>query len=559
MEYTIVQISPGVWELRAADGTVVESFTGDDDEQLRDQALMRLSVELGGLRQLAVAAGTVTDEGGLLPETWEGDIAFSVDLPGGRDFTGCAWSWRDPDAVVVPLMDLTETSEWGHLGAQLAGFATEFSLSGGTVHARGRFYNIEAGVGLRDRMAAGPPIGVSVDPTENISTEFHEECTETDDDGFCVAADYSLVFTAYEIGALTACPVAGFENAAVTIVRAGRQVAIAPIRMHVFPDGLLTPASADTAAPVRAALSIPRRPPRSYFEVPEPQLGEEWLDGLMGDEVLAVQVDMEGNEVAHAVPLTIRDDGLIFASLTWWGQCHTGNPWGPGACASARPSRNGYADFLTGETICADGTRIATGVLTVGCEHSSEMSAGGVRDHLAHAGMGWADVTIRDGVYGPWLSGALRPDLTEQQVDLVRRLALSGEWAGELGGVLSVNQGGLPIQRANRLAASALGAGHAIPAAIRAAKSNGGELERLVGGNIVRTCPECQQRRLAARVQHGASSVSREEFARALGVLDKIERRTRHLAGEAGDRALATIVGDVDPQHVVAAVGKGAK
>lgn len=552
MEYTIVQTSPGCWELRAADGTVVATFTGDDDEQMRDQALARLSGELTALTQLAAAqapaagGGDAYAEDGLLPETWAGDIAFSVELPGGRDFTNCAWSWRDPAAVVMPLMDMTETSEYGHLGAVLAGFATDFSLSGGTVHASGRFYNNEAGVALRDRMAAGPPIGVSVDPTENVSAEYHEECTETDDDGFCTAMDWGVEFTAYEIGALTACPVPGFEAAAVTIVRAGRTIPIAPVRMHIFAQGALEPAVNEGPAIVRAALNIPARPPRSYFELPEPQIGEPWADGLAGDDVLVAQRDEAGNEVARAVPLTVDEDGgRIYGHLTWWGQCHTGNPWGPGACASVQPSRNGYAGFLTGDTVCDDGTRVATGVLTVGCEHSDAMQAQGVRDHLAHAGMGWADVTITDGVYGPWLSGALRPNLTASQVDLLRRLALSGEWVTDgLGGILSVNQGGLPIQRVQRLAASALGADHGtIPQAVRASSLAGGEIQRLIGGNIVRACPDCEQRRLAAG-RPGSVAVSAVEFQRALGMLAMLERRTRHLTGAAGDDAMAAISGN---------------
>lgn len=539
MEYTIVQVSPGVWELRAVDGTVVERFTGDDDEVLRDLALARLSVELTGLVELAAAvddAMAVSDTDGLLPEAWTGEIAFSVLLPGGRDFTGCAWSWRDPTNAVVPLMLMTETSEYGHLGAILAGFVEEFTLSGGTVSARGRFYDSDAGRQFRDMLSAGPPYGVSVDPTENIDVDFHEECLETDDDGFCVSFDFRLEFLAYEIGAVTGAPVAGFENAAIALeapVRAAGGQIVRPARFQVFPTAALT--ATDTAAPVRAALSIPSRPPAAWLTLAEPVVGHEWLDGLDGADVLVAQFDSDGNEVARACPITIRDDGLVYGHLTWWGQCHVGNPWGPGACASAGPSRNGYADFMTGGTMTAEGTTIPTGVLTVGCEHSTAMDAAGVRDALAHAGMGWAAVSIIDGEHGPWLRGVLHPEVSAAQVELLRRLSLSGEWVGELGGILAVNRTGLPVQRA--LAASAFG-GRTIPTAIRASAMRHGTVARLVGGNIVRACPECEERRRLTAAQR-AGGISVEEWHRAMGMLAVLERRTRHLNVDAARAALA--------------------
>jgi hypothetical protein len=224
--------------------------------------------------------------------------------------------------------------------------------------------------------------------------------------------------------------------------------------------------------------------------------------------------------------LTITDEGLVYTHLTYWGECHVADPWGPGVCASASRSSTGYRDFLTGVTTCDDGTNVPSGVLTVGCEHSSAFDAPGVRDHLAHSGMGWADVHIVDGVYGPWVCGTLKPTITEAQVRLLRSLSLSGEWLGELAGVLAVNTPGLPIQRA--LAASALGPDRHVANAVLRSSAHGGKVTKLVGSNIVRRCPECAKR--AQMAGGGDALAGAKAFNKVLGVLEVLERRTRHLA-----------------------------
>jgi hypothetical protein len=281
-------------------------------------------------------------------------------------------------------------------------------------------------------------------------------------------------------------------------------------------------------------LSIPTAPPREWLTLAEPQPGVPFLDGD-GDDVLVEQLDRNGNVVALACPLQLRDDGLVYGHLTYKGQCHIGEPWGQGICASAPLSANGYADFHTGHVVCADGTDIPTGVLTVGCEHSDAFDAQGVRDHLAHAGMSWANVHVTDGEYGPWLCGVLRPDLTEAQVRLLRGLSLSGEWVGELAGILAVNAPGLPVQRA--LAASAFG-GRAIAPAVLRSSARGGRLAKLVGGNLIRRCPECEQRRLATDV---TPDMLLGELRAVRQLLSTVARRTRHLVGDEAEAVRASL------------------
>lgn len=525
MEYTIIQTGEHTWELRAADGSVVDTFTDKGDRNGYDLALGSLGTRI---RDDLAAAPPAADDGSgdedesptLLPERWTSvdGIAFSVETGDGRDFSACAWSWRDPAAVVVPFMDMVETTEFGHLGAMLAGFVEEFSVSGGVVSASGRFYNNETGVGLRDRMAAGPPIGVSCDPTSNVTVEFHDECTAWDDDGFCDAYDYRLEFLAYEIGGLTACPIPAFENAAVTL---------------------------DSAQQLAASASVhaPADPPRAWMMLAEPRLGAPFLDG-MGDDYLVEQIEQKtGEQAGWAVPLTLLDSGQLFGHLTYWTQCHVAEPWGRGVCAAAQRAKDAYRGFMSGTTHCDDGSEIASGVLTVGCEHSAAMDVAGVQDHLAHAGLGWARVRIVDGEYGPWISGVVNDDLTDAQIRLLRALTPSGEWpsAGVLAGIVSVNSGGLPIQR---LAASA-GMGERVAVAQLRIRTKDGEIERMIGSNLVRRCPECEERRRSALASNGArdgfSARDRrmlEQLSHRVGVLDQ---RTAHLTPAAVDALRAEL------------------
>lgn len=503
MGYSIHQIDPTTWQLR----------DGDKPVGTFEDGVGRTGYDLA-VGVLAEMAATGTD--GLLPQGFVSpSLALSEKLPGGRDFTTTQWSWRDPSASLVPMM--FQTKNEGHDGADLVGFFTELGMDGTTVTGRGRFYDTEMGRQARDVLLDGRPFGVSVDPSEKLDVEIVEAF-----DG-----EMSAVFHAYEVAGATMHPFQGFDGAQVLLDEAPNEAV--PMR-----------ASAPSGAPSRALMMRP-----------EPPIDE-----------LTEQVDKAGNVLGMAYPLTItdvQDDGYryAYAHLTYWGQCHTGNPWGPSMCASASPSETGYADFHAGEVACDDGTKIATGRLVVGCEHSDAMDVAGVRDHLAHAGMGWASAHVVDGEFGPWMCAVLDPTLTEQQIALLRSLSLSGEWVGELGGILAVNASGLPVQR-SRLAASGFppyimrpgesaktvheGRDFEIPVAVLRASVTGGQLTKLVGANIVRACPECEQRRLAASADPMPAILA--DLVRTVRAIDV---RTQHLKEPAAEAMIARLAASAKP------------
>lgn len=529
MRYTIRPNDDGTFTLASLDGDVLVAIGAP--HATFDDAVAALGGVLTA-RRLEVAEDTdaggdddVATGDGLLPDIWTdgGGIAFTELLPGGRDFTQCVWSWRDPAVSLLPLMYQNQTA-WGHDGAELAGFIETLTQSGGTVHATGRFYDNVVGEAARDLLLDGRRFGVSVDPSEDVEVAF--QCTEVDDDGWCV--DGVDQFLAYEIAGLTMTPFPAFEEAAIIL------------------QAPATPAAAPGVAPAQAvdvpvehvvvvAAAVPTRPPAEWLTLQEPQLGQPFL-GTLGDEFLVDQGDG-----SLACPLTIEDSGQVFGNLARWGQCHVGYP---GMCVTPPESAAAYAHFHVGQLVCADGTRIASGALVVGCEHAPEgLDAWQARDHYAHAGNGWADGRMSTGKYGPWFAGALRPGVTEEQLRVLRALTLSGDWrrigtALELIAALTVNTPGFPIARE-----AVTASGYAITGAtpMPSGRIKNGEQQSLVAAGLVARCADCQKRREQARAAQFRPAEPDKRIDEVLRLTRQLDLRTRHLIPDAAQAARARI------------------
>lgn len=498
------------------------------------------------LAALTAAAGTSPD--GLLEERWESDAGIAFAEPTGpeRDFSNVAWSWRDPTQTLVPLM-LQQVTADGHDEAQLAGFVEFFAQASGTVAAAGRFYDNEAGQAFRDLLLDGRRFGVSVDPGENTDAEWM--CTETDADGFCVAG--RMNFTRYEIAGLTGTPFPGFARASIrlkqpTMAMAATasgnisvmdlpwaQVSPGVWKVDVTPPmpptevgtlvltspplntNMVTLTAGSTITPV--PLIHPDKPlrfdapPADFYRMPEPDLADI-SSGLL----------VEQEDGTYGVPLTITDAGQVYGHVARWGQCHTGYP---DECVQAPPSRTGYAGFHLGQTRCADGTLVPTGVLTAGCDHAAiRLRAPQAREHYDNSGVGWATVRLTDAAYGIWCVGALRPDVSQAEEDLLRSLSLSGDWRRDRGSgslemlaVLAVNMPGFPQRREASIQREGLFASATVtqPGAYWADDM----LESLTSSGIVRrACAECGQDSPLAQL--------RAELAEANARIDQLTRLT---------------------------------
>lgn len=521
--FRINQISDTEWEILDGSGQRVGDLHGTYE----------LAVAfLGGMMTYAAALAVDDNENegapagdGLLPEGWVSDPALCLSEPtgDGRDFTGCEWSSRDPNTSTLPLMLQTST-EYGHMGAQLAGYFTEISDLGvgSSPQGRGRFYDNEAGRMFRDMLLDGRSFGVSVDPGR---VEVDWVCAAEDEDGYCIAEE--AAFRAYEIIGATGTPFPGFATAAVRL------------------DDMAASAGAPAAPVVRTPIDLRgsgvdlTRPPAEWFSTAEPQLGQAFAFGDIGDEWLIDQGDGR-----LAMPLTILDDGRFAGHLAVDGQCHVGYP---GACVTPPPSASAYAHFHVGEVLTAEGTRVATGALSAGCDHAaSRLRAAEARDHYAHNGIAWANGRATAGLHGPWVCGAIRHDVTAEQLAIYRAGALSGDWrriggALELIAALNVTTPGFPIAR-EAITASGLPMMAQAPHA-QFSMSDGEQIS-LVASGIVRRCPDCARRASAEAAarrngeRNGAGDGQLRGIERTLAL---IERRTRHLVGPAAEHAASHI------------------
>lgn len=539
MRYTIEQTGEHEWQLVAADGAVVGTFTDQDTPGGKtgyDLAMLALAGIIS--QTLRAAAGDGGDgegssEDGLLPEGWVSDqgIAFSERLEGGRDFTMTEWQWRDPATSTVPLMYMTRT-DFGHFGAELVGFFSEITEADGTIHAAGRFYDTELGATARDMLKDGRSFGISVDPGEATQVEEDFVCEEFDDDGWCVAGEYSLNFLVYEIIGATMTAMQGFPNAAIkmaTGVQASAQVALAR---------RIAGQIAATAGTPAAEIDTPARPARDAMMMAPPVLGQPFRGGELADEFLIDQGDG-----SLAIPLTIEAP-YVFGHVARWGACHTGDPWGAGVCAGPEPSLSSYAYFHTGHVLCDDGSDVPTGVLTVGPEHApAAMAPFAAADYYASAANGWADVHAVDDDFGIFVCGVLRPNLTELDLRVLRALSLSGDWRSiggnmEMIGALAVNGPGLPIKR-ELLTASAWKIGSP---SLRSSSVNGVPKVLIAAGMVAR-CPDCQRRRAEAAAGRGGTLVRDPRIDEVLSIVKRLDRRTQHLNAQAAAQIRARVRG----------------
>lgn len=166
----------------------------------------------------------------------------------------------------------------------------------------------------------------------------------------------------------------------------------------------------------------------------------------------------EDPKFTELTPLTITDDGRVFGHVAAWDTCHIGIA---GQCVTPPRSASNYAYFTTGATRLADGVQIPTGVITLGTGHMNDLRADfrKAMEHYDNTGTAAADVAVGDDDFGPWIAGALRSGLTDEQIRALRGAAISGDWrpiAGnrELVAALAVNVPGFPIPRPRVLVAS---------------------------------------------------------------------------------------------------------
>lgn len=206
-------------------------------------------------------------------------------------------------------------------------------------------------------------------------------------------------------------------------------------------------ASADLRFPPKVSVLVagagPVKPPRAWFEDPK---------------------------FTELTPWTITKEGRVFGHLADWDGCHVGFQ---GMCVPPFRSTTGYAYFNCQTLETAEGDEVPIGKIMFSMD-----GAGHAPDHLSYmdaqryydnATKVAAFVHAGSDEFGTWIAGALRPGLSELEIQHIRSHGPSGDWRpikphdynSELLAGLCVPIQGFPIAR-RALVASADGAISAI-------------------------------------------------------------------------------------------------
>jgi len=149
-------------------------------------------------------------------------------------------------------------------------------------------------------------------------------------------------------------------------------------------------------------------------------------------------------------PITITADGRIYGHIAPWEVSHIGMP--PGT----KPPRSAsdYAFFKTGVVMTDSKREVPVGQLTLAGGHAAmNAGAGEAVKHYDDTNSAIADITCGEDNHGIWISGGLRPGVTDEQVRALRASAPSGDWRPinnslELVAICQVNTPGFPVARA---------------------------------------------------------------------------------------------------------------
>lgn len=174
------------------------------------------------------------------------------------------------------------------------------------------------------------------------------------------------------------------------------------------------------------------------IHVPEP---DQELAELLASASAPVQKyeDFFRPEAAEPTKIVVTADGKVYGHVCLWDSFHAS------MAGNVRPPRptDGYRSFNKPGVLTEKGI-VPTGPIFAYRGHKRGEDLNEAYGGIENA---WCDVRVTEGMWGPWVSGVVRPGVTEETVYAARASRISGHWVkGALKAIVSVNAEGYEVE-----------------------------------------------------------------------------------------------------------------
>jgi hypothetical protein len=196
------------------------------------------------------------------------------------------------------------------------------------------------------------------------------------------------------------------------------------------------------------------------------ELGEEITAALEADTPLVVNVNSHALSIEVAEDEVLAEGGIVqpweafhqpepdepqklrveanrwvSGHLALWESCHDGFE---NRCLTVPRPTDNYASFNKAGVLTDRGL-VETGPIFLAGGHR-RVTDGDFDSAYGGTENAWADVRVTPGVHGPWLSGIVRPGVSDERVYAARASRISGHWrGGRLKAIVSVNSEGFDV------------------------------------------------------------------------------------------------------------------
>lgn len=300
----------------------------------------------------------------------------------------------------------------GHDGAEVSGALFEVSVDPerGVMSGRGFLLDDENGRRHARLIATGAMRGNSVDLSE-VKARFVEDFD---------TGDYWVEFFDFKLGATTGVSTPAFAEAHATVE-------------DLDDDELVASMLADPMDPL-----IVQAPEEFSITV----AGEPVEELTASGATLAPFEAFYMPEADGPQKIVVDPDGRVYGHLALWDSCHDGYS---DRCMRVPRPNDGYASFNKPGVLTGRG-QVETGPIFAFGGHRPAKSAKTIEQAYGGIENAWCDVRVTEGQFGPWISGVVRPGVSEETLYAVRASRISGHWVnGKLKAIVSVNVEGYDV------------------------------------------------------------------------------------------------------------------